>query len=63
MQAEFSSLKGQNGKRLLCGLAVGAANGLFGGGGGMLAVPLLQKMSVKFWVNITHTAIVLFMML
>lgn len=26
-----------------CGLAVGAANSLFGGGGGMLAVPLLQK--------------------
>jgi uncharacterized membrane protein YfcA len=43
MQAEFSSLKGQNGKRLLCGLAVGAANGLFGGGGGMLAVPLLLQ--------------------
>ncbi|MBQ8684934.1 MAG: sulfite exporter TauE/SafE family protein [Clostridia bacterium] len=31
------------GKRLVCGVAVGAANGLFGGGGGMLAVPLLQK--------------------
>ena len=26
-----------------CGVAVGAANSLFGGGGGMLAVPLLQK--------------------
>ena len=26
-----------------CGLAVGAANSLFGGGGGMLAVPLLQR--------------------
>ena len=30
-------------KKLSCGIAVGAVNGLFGGGGGMLAVPLLQK--------------------
>ena len=30
-------------KRLTCGLLTGVANGLFGGGGGMLAVPLLQK--------------------
>ena len=30
-------------KNLLLGSAVGTANGLFGGGGGMLAVPLLQK--------------------
>lgn len=30
------------GKRILCGVAVGAANSLFGGGGGMLAVPLLE---------------------
>ena len=30
-------------KELLCGVAIGSANGLFGGGGGMLAVPLLQK--------------------
>lgn len=29
-------------KKFLCGLATGAANGAFGGGGGMLAVPLLQ---------------------
>ena len=29
--------------RIVCGAAVGAANSLFGGGGGMLAVPLLQK--------------------
>lgn len=27
----------------VCGAAVGAANGLFGGGGGMIAVPLLKK--------------------
>ena len=31
------------GKRLLCGGLVGAANSLFGGGGGMIAVPLLTK--------------------
>ncbi len=34
--------KGKNVRRALCGGAVGAANSLFGGGGGMLAVPLLQ---------------------
>ena len=33
----------QNGKRILCGGAVGLANGLFGGGGGMIAVPMLQN--------------------
>ena len=36
----------QNGKRIFCGGAVGLANSLFGGGGGMLAVPLLQKKRV-----------------
>ena len=30
-------------KRLLCGGLVGVANSLFGGGGGMLAVPLLKS--------------------
>ena len=38
----FQNLK-DNAKKLFCGVAVGAANGIFGGGGGMLAVPLLQK--------------------
>ncbi len=33
----------ENAKRALCGVAVGAANSLFGGGGGMLAVPLLER--------------------
>ncbi len=33
----------ENLKEIFCGIAVGAANGIFGGGGGMLAVPLLQK--------------------
>ena len=32
-----------NAQRLVCGTVVGAANSLFGGGGGMIAVPLLQK--------------------
>ena len=31
------------GKKMLCGGVVGIANSLFGGGGGMLAVPLLSK--------------------
>lgn len=30
-------------QRIVCGVAVGSANSLFGGGGGMLAVPLLVK--------------------
>lgn len=33
----------QNAQRVVCGGAAGVANSLFGGGGGMLAVPLLQK--------------------
>ena len=37
----------ENAKRAFCGVAVGAANSLFGGGGGMLAVPLLQKTGYK----------------
>ena len=34
---------GKNWLRIVCGGAVGAANSLFGGGGGMIAVPLLEK--------------------
>lgn len=30
-------------KLITCGTAIGLANSLFGGGGGMLAVPLLQQ--------------------
>ena len=33
-------------KSIVCGAATGAANGLFGGGGGMIAVPLLQKLGL-----------------
>ncbi|MCD8040325.1 MAG: TSUP family transporter [Clostridia bacterium] len=29
-------------RKIVCGGAVGAANGLFGGGGGMIAVPMLS---------------------
>lgn len=35
--------KQKNGRRITCGTLVGAANSLFGGGGGMIGVPLLQK--------------------
>jgi uncharacterized membrane protein YfcA len=35
--------KSRHMEKLFCGAAVGAANSLFGGGGGMIAVPLLQK--------------------
>ena len=34
---------GGYGKKIVCGGAVGLANGLFGGGGGMIAVPMLQN--------------------
>ncbi len=34
------------GRRLLCGSGVGIANGLFGGGGGMLAVPMLRGLGL-----------------
>ena len=37
----------KNSKRILCGGAVGVANSLFGGGGGMIAVPMLQKTGLK----------------
>ena len=36
----------KNFKRAVCGGAVGLANGLFGGGGGMLAVPLLERTGI-----------------
>lgn len=35
--------KQKNGRRMVCGGLVGAANSIFGGGGGMIGVPLLQK--------------------
>ncbi len=33
-----------NFRRILCGLTTGAVNGVFGGGGGMVVVPLLKNM-------------------
>ena len=37
----------RNTQRLVCGAVVGAANSLFGGGGGMIAVPMLQKTGMQ----------------
>lgn len=37
----------KNGGRIVCGTLVGAANSLFGGGGGMIAVPLLQRTGLE----------------
>ena len=37
----------QNGKLAAGGMAIGLANGLFGGGGGMVAVPILEKVGLK----------------
>ena len=36
----------KNVERILCGGAVGIANGVFGGGGGMLGVPLLKRLGL-----------------
>lgn len=33
--------------QVTCGVALGAANSLFGGGGGMIAVPMLQKTGLQ----------------
>ena len=35
--------KGGNARRIACGGVVGAANSIFGGGGGMIAVPMLKN--------------------
>ena len=34
-------------KRVVCGVLVGLANSLFGGGGGMIAVPLLKGLGLE----------------
>lgn len=39
--------KKKNLQGMICGVLVGLANSLFGGGGGMIAVPLLQKTGLK----------------
>ena len=43
----MEKVRAENGRRLFCGVAVGLANSLFGGGGGMIAVPLLQKTGLE----------------
>ena len=45
--------------RLLGGSAVGAANGVFGGGGGMIAVPLLERIEGRGETQAHATAIAL----
>jgi len=35
--------KSERFRKLSCGVSIGAVNAFFGGGGGMLAVPLLEK--------------------
>lgn len=45
-------------RRILCGLGTGAANGLFGGGGGMIAVPLLNT-AAKYSEKEAHATAIL----
>lgn len=51
--------KGKFWQRALGGSAVGAANGVFGGGGGMIAVPLLERIEKKGETQAHATAIAL----
>ncbi len=39
----MQGIREKNAKRILCGSLVGLANSAFGGGGGMIAVPLMRK--------------------
>lgn len=39
--------KAKNLQKVVCGGAVGVANSLFGGGGGMIAVPMLQRTGLQ----------------
>lgn len=41
LKPSASSKRGRNAALFFCGLLIGAVNGLFGAGGGMLAVPVL----------------------
>ncbi len=50
----------QKSKQITCGAAVGLANGLFGGGGGMLAVPLLKGNGYKDKVAHATAILVIF---
>lgn len=46
-------------KSIVCGAATGAANGLFGGGGGMIAVPLLRARAGRKAAHATAIAVIL----
>ena len=50
----------QNGKRALSGVAVGLATSLLGGGGGMIAVPALQKSGLD--TKRAHATAILFIL-
>lgn len=43
MDEKTKNAKWNNAQKAICGVAVGGANSIFGGGGGMLAVPLLMR--------------------
>lgn len=50
----------KNGKLMLSGTAVGLANSLFGGGGGMIAVPALKKSGLD--TKRAHATAILFIL-
>ena len=43
MEGKMEEKRGERMGQIVCGGVVGLANGLFGGGGGMIAVPMLQN--------------------
>jgi len=47
-------------KKIGAGLLIGAVNGLFGAGGGIVAVPLLQKMGLSKKAAHTNAVAVIF---
>lgn len=46
MDENAKKAKWNNAQKAVCGVAVGGANSIFGGGGGMLAVPLLMRIGL-----------------
>ncbi len=50
-------MRGKTGKLILGGAATGAANGLFGGGGGMIVVPVLERVGKLSALSAHATAI------
>ena len=53
----MNAIRKKTAARLAGGSAVGAANGLFGGGGGMIAVPLLERIEGRGTAAAHATAI------